>query len=158
MQTSLIVPGRSTMRWLHVLSSGKQEIVAWAFSNSAAAVWVYYIYTSYGSSLQQLGTYSVLVTRMGNAWGGQRGPGDTRAAVAVSAAGFYGLVWMVFAFSALLLLIFAPELGQFRCPSLPHKVSLYTTLGISSGKSDRNTSTQFTVVLPRWLLDSDLWK
>lgn len=110
MQTSLIVPGRSTMLWLHVFNSRKQEIVTWDFSNSAAAVRVCYIYTFYGSSLLQLWTYSVLVTRMGNGWGIQWGPGDKQAALTTSVAVVFRLVWMLFAFSVLLLLVFVPEL------------------------------------------------
>lgn len=110
MQTSLIIPGRSTMLWLHVFNSGKQEIVAWGFSNSTAAVWVYYIYEFYESSLLQLQTYSMLVTRTGNAWAIQWGPGNKQAGLTASAAVFFRLVWMLFVFSVLLLLVFAHEL------------------------------------------------
>lgn len=52
----------------------------------------------------------MLVTRLGNGWGILGDPGDKQAGLTASAAVFFRLVWMLFAFSTLLLLVFAPEL------------------------------------------------
>lgn len=49
---------------------------------------------------------------MENAWGIQWGPGEKQAGLSASACSFLRtLVCMPFAFSFLLLLLFAPELG-----------------------------------------------
>lgn len=112
MQTSLIVPGRSTMLCLHVFNSGEQEIVAWGFSGAAAAVWGYYIDTFHGSSLLQLCRSSVLATRAEQC-------GDTRDGSSAAAALFFRLVSKLFAFSVLLLPVFAPEPEWIQVSFLP---------------------------------------
>lgn len=143
-QTSLSVPGTSTTLWLHLFNSGKQAIAARGFPNAAAAVWVYYIYTFYGSSLPSLCTYSVLVTSTRGADSGVLGTDRLLQPLRLPFPLDLSECHLYFQSCCRLYLLLG--YSESRRPSCLHKVSSYTTLGVSSGKPDGNTSSEFTAV------------